>query len=315
MNKEFGYLQFPLCLIRETYKDVTEGIEMIISYGIVNYAMKLPYEIENIAKQLIYDYSRRYEKLQKNVKEILIKNKDHLIIENELLFTSEGEFNPDEYALDVILDLFKEEPELEIGAILNYQLHLAVSENHLNLTIRSNDYNLEEFRKAKKIQDDFESKYGPDAMPMCKANILFDFRDKYISDIDILRAYIGIRSLLGQNKYIATTRPVILMRMLGCKNKITMQDFIRTNMKAKEVFKRITRTEKSLRYHFGKLFNQLLKRGLIKSRIFDRKVSRKIFISIRLDFNELADEIIKFAQKSDFKEMEKEAISKIRATI
>jgi len=70
-----------------------------------------------------------------------------------------------------------------------------------------------------------------------------------------------------------------------------------------------------LRYHFEKLFGKLLSSGFLQSKIFERSVSRKIFLSTTLTHDQLAKEIILYAQKGNFKKKEIEAREKIKATL
>lgn len=311
-NKEYAYIQFPLCLIRETFRKGRSAIGLMLYYGIVSFAKKLPYDIQDVAHQVIYYYYRKPEILQSSIRRY-IENNRFTYDEDYNGFTVEGDFYPAENAEEII-SLFDDE-EFKNDCILHYQLHLATSSDPLNIDIISNDYVIDCYKKALQIKDEFESIYGPDAMPFCPKSILFDFADNEKNDLDIFRALIGIRSLIGFKNYVATVRPVILMRMLGCKNKKALNDFINSCTEAKELFDKYTRSDKALRYHFDKLFATLLSRGFIKSKIFVRGISRKIFISIKLNHEQLAEEIIKFAAKRNFKKQENEAISKIRATI
>jgi len=66
-KKEYNYVQFPLCLIRETYKDVAEGAELILCFGIMNYAIKLKYDLREVARQLAYSYYKRKKFLQSSL--------------------------------------------------------------------------------------------------------------------------------------------------------------------------------------------------------------------------------------------------------
>lgn len=314
-SKVYGYIQFPLCLLQETHKDVEKALNLMIDYGIVSYALKLKYNIRDVAKQVCYYYYRKQEVLQASIRKQIDKAID------KGLFTPDEDYNgfagktfqPDDNISEV-LKLFESDPGFKSDSILHYQIHLATSKDHLGITIYSNDDTIQRYNEAMQLKQKFENRYGPDAMPMCPKNILFDFRDKQ-QDLDVFRALIGIRSLIGFRNYIATTRPVILMRMLGCKSKKALDMFLQENEAARELYQKYARSRRSLEYHFNKLFSQLLSRGFIKSKIFMRSVSRKIFLSINLNYDQLTSEIIEFAKKRNFKHREDEAIRKIRCTI
>lgn len=315
-NKEYAYIQFPLCLLQETFKDLCDGLNLILSYGIVNYAMKLPYKMDAVAKQVCYSWYR-----QRNVMETSITRKIYKAIDDET-FTEDSDYNgfagnkfdPDEN-IDELSRLFDTNPGFKKECILHYQIYLATSRNHLNIENGHYDLWIQKYNQALSIKQKFESKYGPDAMPTIKVLILFDFRDKYQSQIDLFRGIVSIKSLIGLKQYIATTRNVILMRMTGCKSQSALDYLLLNSKKAKEFHEMYSRSDKALRYHFDKLFSELLTRGFIKSKIFERSVSRKIFISTKLSYSELADEIIKFAEKRAHNKNENEARERIRATI
>lgn len=315
-SKVYGYIQFPLCLLQETHKDVEKALNLMIDYGIVSYALKLKYNIRDVAKQVCYYYYRKQEVLQASIRKQIDKaiDKDLFTLDEDYNgFNGYEKFNPEENISEILV-LFNENDEFKSDSILHYQIHLATSKDHLGITIYSNDDTIQRYNEAVQLKQKFENRYGPDAMPMCPKNILFDFRDKQ-QDLDVFRALIGIRSLIGFRNYIATTRPVILMRMLGCKSKKALDMFLQENEAARELYQKYARSRRSLEYHFNKLFSQLLSRGFIKSKIFMRSVSRKIFLSINLNYDQLTSEIIEFAKKRNFKHREDEAIRKIRCTI
>lgn len=314
-SKVYGYIQFPLCLLQETHKDVEKALNLMIDYGIVSYALKLKYNIRDVAKQVCYYYYRKQEVLQASIRKQIDKaiDKDLFTLDEDYNGFAGKTFQPDDNISEV-LKLFESDPGFKEDAILNYQIHLATAGDHLGITIYSNDDTIQRYNEAMQLKQKFENRYGPDAMPMCPKNILFDFRDKQ-QDLDVFRALIGIRSLIGFRNYIATTRPVILMRMLGCKSKKALDMFLQENEAARELYQKYARSRRSLEYHFNKLFSQLLSRGFIKSKIFMRSVSRKIFLSINLNYDQLTSEIIEFAKKRNFKHREDEAIRKIRCTI
>lgn len=314
--KEYGYIQFPLCLLQETFMDINNGLNMILSYGIINYAGKLPYETASVAKQVCYSWYRNRDILQSSITRKIYKAID------EETFTEDVDYNgfagdtfyPDEN-IDELSRLFSSNPSFKKDCILQYQINLASSQNHLSLILGPYDATIREYNQALFIKQKFEAKYGPDVMPTIKAKVLIDFRDKYQSQIDLFRGIISIKSLIGFKKYIATTRNVILMRMTGCKSLSAMDSLLSKNKKAKEFHEKYFRSDKALRYNFDKLFYELLTRGFIRSKIFERSVSRKIFISTKLSYEELADEIIKFAKKRSHDKEENEARERIRATI
>lgn len=311
-DSEDRYVQFPLCLLQKIFEDPKKVFNLILDFGIVNYAKKFTYNLEEVARQLMYGYFRESE-LQMDLKYSLKKyiESGSVTYDPDTEGFDNNTFDPADSIMG-LMELFESDRKFKRDAILYYQIKQA--ESFLNIEDFSIDGTIENYMTAYKYKSDFEQKYNPDSMPNVKPSMIFDFRDSG-KDLQLFRAYIAIKSLIGFNRYIATTRNVILMRMFGCKSNQALNDFLKTNKEAKEEYEQINRTEKSLRYYFDKLFNNLLSKGFIKSKIFERKVSRKIFLSVSLDYDNLANEIIKFSDKRNHKKNELNAKNKIRATI
>ena len=307
------YIQFPLCLMQETYRNRKAGLNLILDFGIVNYGMKLNFDISEVARQLLYNYFRRRELIQDCLYESIVDyyEKGFITIDEDYNGFHGNTFDPGDTTQEVI-NLFDKDTEFEKNAILNYQINQAAK--LLSIKIGNIDRTIERFQKSNNFKDSFELNYGPDCWPSVKPQQIIEFRDSG-SDLDLLRAFIAIKSLIGQKKYIATTRNVILMRMLGCKSKAATDDFVKVNAEAERVFLTYARSSKALRYHFDRLLENLLLKGFLTSKIFERRISRKLFLSVQLDYSELASAIIEFSQVKDYKKKENEAIERIRATI
>lgn len=313
MKNEYTYYQPPLCLLQETFNNPTEGLNIISSFAIVNYAMKYEININDVAKQLMYAYYRKADNIQSRLHSKLRNYIDEgeIILDEDYNGFNGSEFNP-EREIESILKLFTTDKDFKNSAILCWQINKAA--DSLKVNLGSIDTTLNKYNKGLSVKNKFESEYGADVWPSIKPTQLFEFRDSG-KDIDLFRAYIAIKSLIGQHNYVATTRNVILMRMLGCKSNQVLNDFLKANKQAREIYNRYTRSDKALRYHFDKLFQSLLERGFLMSKIFERTVSRKIFISQKLNYDQLANEIIKFHNKRKHKKDEQQAIQRIRATI
>lgn len=228
-EKKYAYLQFPLSLLGETYKDPERGLNMIIGYGIMNYALKLKYDLMDVAKQGLYDFERNKEKLQPYlVKSMTEAIEDGVILheDNNPGFDAKGNFNPEpDLCLNPLVKLLEEDSRMRDEAILNYQLHLGTSKDHLRINIKSNSNIQSQWEEASKIKQAFEQRFGPDAMPVIKRDLILKFRNEQLHDLDLLRAYIGIRSIIGRRNFSATNKPAILSRMIGCKNKAAFEYF------------------------------------------------------------------------------------------
>jgi len=275
-NKEYGYVQFPLCLLQETFRNREKAINIMLDYGIVKYAMTFDYAINDVARQLLYDYTRHPDRLQYSLWWKVNANEDVFLAEDEFLYTArEGKFEPCEDAINYILELFAKDEDIKSDAILNYQIHVATSPQCLNVAITKNDNTIERYNKGKSLQAAFESRYQADAMPMCNKNLLFDFRDNEQNDINLLRAYIGIKSIIGRNNFATTHKSVILSRMLGCKSNEALTAFLSENDDAKETYDKY-----SGRKRMDKLLFQLMERKLVT--VLSRRHENRIYVSTKL---------------------------------
>ena len=289
--KEYAYLQFPLCLLGETYKDPEHGLNMIIGYGIMNYAKKLPYELNRVAMQAIYDYGRNHDKLQP----YLAKNMTEAVDDGTILyedefngFDSKAKFKPDpDLCINPMLKLFDEDPDMREEAILNYQLHLAASEDHLSINISSNAFIKSDFDEASIIKQAFEERFGPDAMPIIKKDLVYEFRDEQLHDIDLFRAYIGISSIIGRRNFANTNKPAILSRMIGCKSRAAFEYY------SQEPHLRPTIERYSKRYQMDHLLHTLRDREFIM--MLSPKRRRSFYISKYMAPEDLA-KLIKQSQ-------------------
>lgn len=299
-----------------TYKNPYEGLNIILDFGIVHFARKCEYDLEQVGKQLLYAYHNKKRIMQADLKRLMKKyaNSEELLVDLDYRgFDGDGKiFDPLEYSGESLSKLFESDLNFKEMAILRYQIEQV--EGLSNIRDFNIDSTINNYEKGLAHLKTFETKFGADCTPMIKPSQIIDFRDSG-KELDLFRAYIGIRSLIGQHKYVLTTRNVILMRMLGCKSNDALQGFISSDKEAKKVYEMYSRSEKALRYNFDKLFAGLLSKGFLKSKIYERKISRKIFLSITMSYDELTDAIIEFSRQRNFKKDEQKAKDKIRATI
>lgn len=308
-NKEFKYVQFPNCLLMETYKDIEQGLRLILSYGIVHYAKKLPYTLEDVAKQTCYDYYRQKDRLQQFVRStIRMAEVNNHFSETDSDGFSGASFYPEENISELLL-LFKEDGSFKSACILNYQIHLACSHDHLNITIHSYDYNIKGYNEALKLQGEFEKQFGPDAMPNCKVTMLFDFIDNP-KDIDLFRAYIGIKSILGRRNFISSNKPAILSRMVGCKSKAAFI-YYTSDRYNRSKFLLPTVAKYSKRYHMDKLLLTLAERKYIMF-LSKEKVS-VIYLSKYMEPEELGNLIKETKDRHNIKKRIKNASSILKS--
>lgn len=165
---------------------------------------------------------------------------------------------------------------------------------------------VEGYKTAANARSMFEQRHGHDAMPTCKAEMLLNFRDKNPEELYLLRAYIGIRSLIGLKNYVSSHKKTVLMRMVGCKTNKALEEFIRTNKSAAEEYEKYSR-----RKQIDKLFRELKERKF--SSMLSQKGDRQIYLSVKYtNLNEFADAIVKRKQQIHNKRELAEAREKLR---
>lgn len=295
-----NYIQFPLCLLKETYKDTYQGVNLIINYGIINFSTKVQYSQKEVARQLYYDYYKRQPMLKKLINKIdksANTNKIELDEDYHGFDISGKKFDPE---ITEILVLFDQDCDFKFMAIQHYQIRQAAQ--LLNVILGAIEPIIEDYEKATLLIEKFEEKYGKDACPGIKTSHLFDFRDNP-EKADIFRAYIGIRSLIGQKDFIATNKQIILSRMIGAKSDIVRQEFLEiTEIKP-------TYEKYKNRYQMDKLLLELSKRGFIIKVAY----GRRLYISKNnLTYEELADKVASWLSKLNIRRQEREANHRLK---
>jgi len=293
------YIQFPLCLLQETYDNPDIGLNKIISFGICHFATKQDYALQDVARQCMYGFYRGGS-LPPNLHNFI---NDYVTIDEDYHgFDATGkEFFP-ELEIDELIQpggLFEENPDVREEAIKFYQLHQAA--DLLNVKLGSNNWG----RYDEGLRDlvTFESIFGKDCWPSCRTGILFDFRDNG-GDLNLLRAYIGIKSLTGRKPYVSTCKSVILQRMMGCKSKEALKAALKKK-EIKDFHKKFTKSEKAMRYQMDKLLEILQEKNFIKK----ISMARRIFITTNAGqtIDEFARSIAEDQKAKDLKRQERDA--------
>ena len=263
-KKEYAYVQFPLCLLMETYTNAKEGLNLIASFGVVNFAKSFKYEIKEVGRQLMYSYYREKELMPDdlmNTMENYIDNGELTMDPDYCGFDGHGiSFDPLKYDCE-LLDLFEADQNFKDDAILLYQIRQVRGKDFLNLDIKSMTGLLEGYETGIKKRKDFEAQFGPDAMASVKIQHLFEFRDSG-KDLDLFRAYIAIKSIIGTKDFAESNKLAIASRMIGCKSKEAFDHYttqkINKNSKIME-----TVNKYSKRYHMDNLLLELAERKFI----------------------------------------------------
>jgi len=310
-EKEYRYFQFPLCLLQNILTDTENGIDIIISYSIVNFAKKIKHNEYDVARQLMYDYYRNENNIPNSLRQdlkVYEKKNDFTYNEDYNGFDGTGKFDPADN-IEELQKIFSDNKEFEQQAIFHYQIHCAA--NALNVKMGSIKTTMERYERAKAQIEQHENTYGKEPTPGIKTNLLFEFRDKKNkNENELLCALIAIRSLIGQHSYTATYKSVICMRMIGAKSKKVLEECLSRFSQQKELKEVYEKYSK--RYPMDKLIEALVRRKFIQSKI---SYGRKIYFSTKLNMQELTEAIIENRKKRGFNKQEREARQQITAAI
>ena len=221
MERKHKYIQFPLLMIRELFTKRIEIINNIIRYGIYKYSTKLEYDLENVARQLMYGFYNKRIDLSHDLEAAIERyiSEGKLTVDEKTEYEHHGEkktsgkgfikgnFNPFDEMCD-LQEIFKQDTDFLNQSIEYYQM----SQSYKSLEVSGNPaYTLEAGKEIDNTIPDHEP------FPMINNNLLFDFRDtnKTESDIAQFAAYIAIRSILGKKPYCKTNKKMIVARMFG----------------------------------------------------------------------------------------------------
>ena len=302
-EREDRYIQFPLCLLRRTYQNPAEGLNTILDFGIVHYSKSFKaFTLDEVARQLMYDYYRDKD----FIFSALSKSIDRYIQAGELAVDEyycgfvNGSFSPDTSIGD-LLKIFGSDGNFKQMAITCHQLRLA--RENLKLSFGSVDTVLAGHETGTNYQMDFEGKFGKDAMPSIKVEMLFEAL-KLLKSIDLLRAYIAIKSLYGNSNFATSNKIAVLSRMLGLKSKESF-DYYTSDSCKQDKNLLPTFGKYSHRYHMDNLLLTLAEKKYIMF-LSKPKVSQ-IYFSRYMPPGELVELVKTAKEKKSLKEQIKNA--------
>jgi hypothetical protein len=169
--------------------------------------------------------------------------------------------------------------------------------------------------KTQKAIDDWEKKGGRDVTVMMSITMMFEFYQKTKTpyEIDLLRAFLSIKSILGTKEMAGTTKDYILTRMTGARKKELLPQMLK-----KPGIKAVYETY-SKRYQMDKLLSELLARGFITGKLAH---NRRIYLSTHFKTTELPEAVHQLLLRNNTKikrdrnsAIEKDARAKLKALI
>lgn len=185
---------------------------------------------------------------------------------------------------------------------------LEIASSILGLTLGTKSHTRDRHRKALAFIQQKETVWGTYPWPGIKTAFIFDVRDRNNPDeTALIAALIGIKSLIGQRRFTATHKSVILCRMIGCKRNDELTKTLAENPVLKAVHDRY-----STRRRFDRLIQRLLERGFIRSKI---SYGRQVFLSDTLDYSQLETAIVDKLKKRMFADREKASRTTIKSKL
>jgi len=285
--KRIKYLQFPLVMIRNFNKKPEKCTQDILGFALVDFALKQNVTEQYAASQAMYNYYRGGGLSElKNLVDKYIKN-EKITVDEDYFGFSGYTFNP-EIEIEELLELFKRDNKLKELAFQNAQL--ATINDYFEVTGPAPEIRLQKYQKLKSIIEQHEAEHGKEPRPTIEKNLFFDL----VKEPELFTAYIAIRSLEGQKKYVATNRPTIAGRMAGYKSAKLLP---KKNPTYKKYY---------TRYWFDKILNQLMRRKLLKS-ILRQKNWSWIYLSTKINPSELGKAVGEKIIKNNIKRQNDEA--------
>lgn len=225
-KKSYRYIQFPVCLLSDMFKNKRKTINDIIDYGVFNFSTKMTYKIEDVARQSIYFYYRKPELVK--LRKMIDKLDSELIGLDECYNGFSGDtFDPIDEQRE-LLRHFEENEELREHCINLYRLHcvcqiLMISAQLEAMLKRAIDITERLPKATQVIENPSEvtiiSNKKEKGLPTATAKIttLLDFRDDDKTDYELEQyvAYLAINSIIGKSTSKFTNYDHIRARMFG----------------------------------------------------------------------------------------------------
>ena len=176
MTYEKKYFNIPLNFLRFIKED---GIfDKIISWGIVDFSKRQEIDVGNLAKQIMYWYYRKPNKIPESISDGIYEMIENDIIEVDQDYDGfyETEFDPfliEPQQKDSVIDYINENELFKITCIEFYRIEQAVSLFGISPSNKIKD----DYNKLNGILCEYEELYGKDTKAGIDIDLLFDARD------------------------------------------------------------------------------------------------------------------------------------------
>lgn len=272
--QDFVYIMFPLPFVQRILTD-RRCISDAFEYGIYKAAMFQKISEYNAYRQVVYCYFNVDSNMVDSLTNYLIDelNKLDYVDDNDYRgFTPDGmSFDPEEI-ISKLIDVGESNREFHNRVIEFYKLRQVKDTLGLTFSIKH----------IIKVHDKYGDFTG-EPLVSIKKEIMVDFyqnRDLKTEHEWVLFAmFLGVKSIIGNKDYSATTADMIKCRMVGAKNKDNLAAILKRNATCQYFYDIYTTRRK-----YEKLMMELEKYGYVKSCI---TYNRRTYISCKLSMDQL----------------------------
>jgi len=272
-------------------------LEPVFTWWIGNVYTSLHPSREEVLRQTLYLYYSRRKDLGGLILRALDEmNENGQLIDDLELEAFRRDPNGNQHLFSEVIDNFDVGADL-LGEMTEQYSWLQVAE--------ITGWTIGNRKKMIKNYDVVCEFYNQQTASYPKIDIYTSVRKDMVSDayqglmsVDLFRLNASIKSIIGRRNFNATTKNVIVMRMIGAKSNAVLQEMLR------EEAVRLEYNNLMVRYRFDKLIDKWLYAG------FGSKigVKRKLFVSTKYSTDELRDAIItRITKRVDVKNAEAQA--------
>ncbi len=234
-----SYVQFPLFLLKDFFKNPFEAADQMITYGMYHYSERIELSPREVAYQILYDLSEY--RLCRKIHSYLLTSGNQLIkdFDRYVGLQVPDEINDDHLmALELMMEADADfaEQAMEYAKVSKAQEVLGII-GKAERTLYA----------AKKVEALIKPR-EPEPMPMASTEHLLIYRHEKKTEFEVAQflAYLAIRSILGVKQYMRTNKALILSRMFGY-SKCLPPDQERTALQQKY----------ATRYHMDRVLEHL----------------------------------------------------------
>lgn len=306
-SSKIRYLSFPICHLRKIIVSPSQGIEEAMNFGIKHASKSIGEDILKIYNDICYKAERDRASLSDGIWSEFEKELE------EALNYADIDDNLDQYFYN-----FSANECTEIGHQVMTRIYCNVEiwQEAVDvykkgaaarlIQIKPGNKQLSSAKFVEDIHSNQTKKYGKFPFVSMTTQSMFKFRDNP-ENIEVFIATAAIRSLQYMNEYTETNKETIRWRMIGAKNKESLQEAIEHSDKSEAIYKKY-----SVRHHFDNLMSKLMIDKYLASKI---GYGRKIYLSTRLSMEDLSKAIENRVTRDSIRNQEKEYRKKIATNL